>query len=148
MSKIMKGVGPDAPIIVNENGASQSALEHRFDLMPPLAQAVIANILHTGANKYGEGSYLNIAPKDHLNHALTHVNAYLCGDTQDDHAGHAACRMLMWLETLLQEQSISETPQCDLECTRNKCVLAWYDGSCGAKPYGTVAPPFMGKARE
>lgn len=100
----LPGVGPDAPVVYNEKGAGQSHSPYRFDLLPPVACADISEILAHGAAKYGEGSYLNIAAKDHLNHAMQHIFAFQCGDTQEgdviEHAKHAACRMLFWLECL------------------------------------------------
>lgn len=55
-------------------------------------------VLAPGAVKYGEDNWRKIPAKDHLNHALTHVFAFLAGDGQDDHLEHAACRMMMALE--------------------------------------------------
>lgn len=103
----IKGVGPDQPVVVNELGAGQSASPYRFDLLPPMASASIAEILAHGATKYGEGSYLNIPAKDHLNHAMQHIFAHQAGDTQEgdviEHAKHAVCRAMFWLECLERE---------------------------------------------
>ena len=41
----------------------------------------------------------------HLNKALIHIAAFLAGDTQDDHIGHACCRLQMALEKHLSEQT-------------------------------------------
>ncbi|QDU61259.1 hypothetical protein Pan216_21130 [Planctomycetes bacterium Pan216] len=94
-------LSPNAPITENEQGRKQSAIDVRFDLLPAHSLFAIAGVLHRGALKYGEGNWKGIATDDHLNHALTHVFAYLAGDTQDDHLGHAACRMLMAHEMAL-----------------------------------------------
>jgi len=105
----LKGVGPDVPVVYNDKGAGQSHSPYRFDLLPPLACADIAEIMAHGAVKYGEGSYLNIDAKDHLNHAMQHIFAFQTGDTQEgeviEHAKHAACRMLFWLECLERKLS-------------------------------------------
>jgi 5'-nucleotidase len=61
------GVGENVPVTVNENGGKQS---------------------------YGEWNWRRIPTSDHLNHALTHIFAYLAGDKQDDHIGHALCRLM------------------------------------------------------
>jgi hypothetical protein len=99
----MKGVDKDAPTVVNSEGGKQSKVEYRFDLVPPHALADVAEILYYGALKYGEDNWHNIESGSHLNHALTHINAFRCGDTSDDHAEHAACRIMMWLEMLHKE---------------------------------------------
>lgn len=95
----MKGLGPDAPIITNAAGAKQSDSPSRADLLPPAALLHIGAILKAGAEKYGEENWRGLSLADHINHAFVHILAYLAGDTQDDHLGHAACRMLFALET-------------------------------------------------
>ena len=79
-------------------GAKQSATKYRCDLLPPQAILRIADILHQGAEKYGDWNWHRISPGQHLNHALVHIFAMLAGDESDDHIGHAACRLLMALE--------------------------------------------------
>ena len=98
---LIKGVGTDAPTVVAANGAKQSQVPYRCDLLPAKALLHIASILDAGATKYGDNNWRGLTAEDHLNHALVHALAYQSGDTQDDHAGHCACRMLMWLETTL-----------------------------------------------
>lgn len=101
----LKGVGPDTDIEVNEIGAKQSRVPYRMDLMPPQATLAVANVLHSGAEKYGANNWHGIPVDDHLNHALVHMYAYLAGDKQDDHLEHAACRALMALEIKLREKA-------------------------------------------
>lgn len=95
----IQGVGPDAPMIVNEHGGKQSDSPYRTDLLPPRSLLAVAKILKHGATKYGEENWRLTTRKENLNHALTHVLAYLAGDTQDEHLEHAACRLLFALET-------------------------------------------------
>lgn len=101
---IVHGVGPDAPIETNAKGAKQSSLPYRCDLLPALALLHQAKILKGGADKYGDNNWRDIAIADHINHAMTHILAYLAGDKSDDHLGHATCRMLMALEISLGEE--------------------------------------------
>lgn len=101
MPTSISGVGPDAPITTNASGAKQSATPYRLDLIPPLALLDVAAVLKLGADKYGVDNWRGIPVEDHLNHALVHIYAFLSGDTQDNHLGHAACRLLMAKE---QEQ--------------------------------------------
>ena len=103
----LKGVGPDVPIMINDKGAGQSISPYRFDLLPPLACADVAEVMAKGTEKYGEWTYIDIPPKDHLNHALQHIFAYQLGDTQEgepiEHARHAVTRMMFWLDCLERE---------------------------------------------
>lgn len=98
---IINGIGPDAPTTTNANGGKQSATPFRCDLLPPLATLAVAEVLASGAAKYGANNWHAITVEEHLNHAMGHQLAYLAGDTQDDHLEHAACRLLMALEQKL-----------------------------------------------
>ena len=99
---MIPGVGPETPTITNEQGAKQSDLPYRFDLLPAAAVSAVSGVLRHGADKYGADNWRGIPTNDHLNHALAHVFSYLHGDTQDDHIEHAACRLLMALEKKLE----------------------------------------------
>lgn len=103
MSTSIPGVGPDAPITTNENGAKQSSSPYRVDLLPPLSLLDVARVLKYGADRYGVDNWRGIPIADHVNHALVHIFAYLSGDTQDNHLGHATCRMMMAHEQALKE---------------------------------------------
>lgn len=70
----------------------------RCDLSPARAVLAVAQVLATGAQKYGPDNWRGIPVEDHFNHALAHLFADLGGDTGDDHLAHAACRLLMALE--------------------------------------------------
>lgn len=94
----MKGVGKDAPTVVNDNGGAQSHIPYRFDLFPAHATAEVAAVFAEGATKYARNNWKLIPENEHLNHVLTHIFAYMEGDRQDNHLAHAACRMLMALE--------------------------------------------------
>lgn len=101
----LKGLGPDAPVAINDKGGKQSVSPCRCDLLPAKALLHEAAILKYGADKYGDNNWRKIPLKDHINHALTHILAFQDGDTQDDHIGHATCRMLMALETYLNGEN-------------------------------------------
>jgi 5'(3')-deoxyribonucleotidase len=104
------GLGKDAPTVVNENGGRQSELKYRFDLMYAPAMFSLANILAEGADKYGEWNWAKIGIHENVNHALSHIYAYLAGDGQDDHLGHAFCRMMFAksIELGLTDDSVPE----------------------------------------
>ncbi len=101
---IVDGVGPDAPIVTLPNGAKQSAPAARLDLTPMRALLHVGRILQEGAAKYGESNWRGIPTESHLNKALVHIAAHLLGDTQDDHIGHACCRLQMALEKHLMDK--------------------------------------------
>lgn len=96
----VEGIGKEVPTVVNKNGGKQSALNYRFDLFDPLVIFNVSEILYEGAEKYGEWNWRRISVEENVNHALSHVFAYMAGDEQDDHIGHAICR-LMFAQSLL-----------------------------------------------
>jgi hypothetical protein len=97
----VKGVGRDAPVVTNANGGKQSGSPYRADLFPPRAFLSVSEVLAHGARKYGEDNWRRIEVREHLNHCLAHLFAYLAGDGSDDHLEHAACRAAMALEIKL-----------------------------------------------
>ena len=109
MSKTtVKGVSPDAPISVNEQGGKQSLSPYRVDLMPPVALLKVAEVLAIGAKRYAPNNWRKIPVEDHLNHMLVHAFAMLAGDESDDHVGHMACRAMMAAEIALVAKADKE----------------------------------------
>jgi hypothetical protein len=90
----VNGVGKDAPTVTNENGAKQSKVLYRFDLLDPRAMFKMTEVLKEGAEKYGEDNWRGIPIQDHLNHMIIHAYAYLAGDKSDDHLSHIMCRAM------------------------------------------------------
>jgi hypothetical protein len=93
------GVGPDAEIVTNDKGAKQSKVNHRLDLIPADAVFRMGETLKIGAERYAEWNWTGIPTTDHINHALIHLYAWLAGDTQDDHLGHAITRIAFAIHT-------------------------------------------------
>lgn len=97
-SKRIAGVEPDAKVTTNENGGKQSDTPYGFHLLPISALFDAAKVAKYGADKYGETfdqrNYTKIPTIEHLNHALQHIYAWLAGDRQDDHLGHAIVRLM------------------------------------------------------
>ncbi len=83
--------------IVNARGAKQSYTGTRFDLIPPAAIRQVAQVLHTGAEKYGVDNWRGIETESHVNHAIDHLYAFLWDNDSED-LRHAATRLLMALE--------------------------------------------------
>lgn len=94
-------------VAVNERGGKQSKLAVRHDLLPHVAVQKVAEVVAEGAAKYATNNWRLIEVESHLNHALAHVNNYLRQSVAPDGAdsveelSHAACRVLMALETHL-----------------------------------------------
>ena len=95
---VIFGVEPDAPVVTNDKGGKQSDTPYGFHLLPISAMFDAAKVAKYGADKYGETferrNYTKIDEKEHLNHAIQHIYAFLAGDTQDDHLGHAIVRLM------------------------------------------------------
>lgn len=104
----VKGVGRGQETETLDNGAKQSASPYRLDLIPPLALLRESEVLKRGGERYGEWNWVGIPMKDHLNHMLQHIYAYLAGDMQDDHLANIACRAHFALE--LQERAKLKSP--------------------------------------
>lgn len=81
--------------VINELGGLQSKLDYRFDLIDTKAIFALANVLHHGEVEYGKDNWRKIDVESHLNHATSHIYAYLAGDKQDEHLSHALCRLMM-----------------------------------------------------
>lgn len=85
-------------IVTNEFGGKQSAIDGRFDLIPPLALRVVAEVMAQGALKYSEGNWKRITTNEHINHALNHLNLLSLGDDSEAHLSHAIVRLMMAYE--------------------------------------------------
>lgn len=100
---LVKGVDPDAPVVVNEQGGKQSDSPYAFHMIPVSSILAAAEVCAYGAKKYGETignrNYTKIPAAEHINHAIAHMYAYLAGDRTDDHLGHAIVRAMFAYDT-------------------------------------------------
>lgn len=92
--KVIEGMDETAPTTTNDQGGSQSMIPYRFDLFDGPSMFKMAEVLHTGAEKYGENNWRKIVVADHLNHLIAHAYAFLAGDESDDHLSHVMCRAM------------------------------------------------------
>ena len=92
------------PVVTNEHGGKQSDSPYCWTDLDPTAMLEIAKRSGGGRKKYGEGNWLKIDWKEHLNHALTHIYAWLAGDTQDNHPSAAAWRVIAALGVYLKSK--------------------------------------------
>lgn len=93
------------PLHTNVAGGKQSHVARDYTLIPQEALASLARVMYNGALKYSKDNWKLIHKRDHLNHALNHVNLYLAGNTSEDHLAHAATRLMMALELELTEEN-------------------------------------------
>lgn len=101
----IEGIGPDAPIEVNEKGGKGSKMPYAFAWLDALAMFALAKVVMYGGQKYGFNNWRKVDTLTHLNHALTHIYAWLAGDRQDDHLEHAFCRLMMAVATARDENT-------------------------------------------
>jgi hypothetical protein len=74
-----------------QSGAKRTAKDVRFELLSPIGLRRMAQASHEGAEKYGALNVEKGLPISvFLNHALSHIYAYLEGDRSEDHLSHAA----------------------------------------------------------
>jgi len=89
------GPHPGDPIVTNEAGGQQSATTFRLDLLDPKAMLRLGAVLQEGVEKgYERNNWMKIGTMDHVNHALGHLFMWLDGDEEEDHLGHAFCRLM------------------------------------------------------
>jgi len=101
----VQGVDVNTPIVDAEVGkeGKQSPTHYRFDLLDPDAMFVLTEILSTGEKKYGNDNWRKISTPNHINKALIHLFAWLGGNRQDDHLGHAFCRLMFALAVAIEK---------------------------------------------
>lgn len=111
----IKGMGDNSVTITNKHGAKQSKTEYRFDLFPMDALFAAAAVLAEGEIKYpaidGVPNWTKIPVNEHLNHALTHINAHIKGDRQEDHLPHAICRLMFAFDVLAKDKTAAKEPK-------------------------------------
>ena len=101
----IKDVGPNVTITVNKHGGKQSKSPYRFDLIDAPAIFDLAERLAYGAERYEEENWRKIPTRDHFNHLLAHIYAYLGGDRQDNHLGAIMARAMMAVAMALEEEN-------------------------------------------
>lgn len=83
----------DGRTVTNNQGGKQSFVSARFDCIPPVVLRLLAQCLGFGARKYGDTNYQNISMRDHLNHAINHINEWNRGDRSEPHLVNAMARL-------------------------------------------------------
>jgi len=84
--------------------AQRDPIEERFDLIPPEATQIIAQVFGVGAERYGDTNWQKSrleGEKGPINHALRHINSYQRNDGDKiEHLSHAIVNLIMeyWYE--------------------------------------------------
>lgn len=90
-------------VVTNANGAKQSFIAGRYDLLPHLAIKEVAKVLGEGAEKYGVDNWRGLSIDEILNHVYNHTVDYLVEANTED-LSHAACRILMALQLQIEAE--------------------------------------------
>lgn len=78
-----------------------------MDALDPLAMLAMTKVLMEGRIKYGnDENWRYIDPKDHANHLLIHVFAWLAGDKSDEHLSHVMCRAMFLYATAHETKKV------------------------------------------
>jgi hypothetical protein len=94
--RIADATHPEPGVVTNELGGKQHALPYRFDLLEPYMMRRVSKVLAEGASRYGDRNWQRIPLKDHINHAMYHLNEANADvpETREDHLAHAICRIM------------------------------------------------------
>jgi hypothetical protein len=91
--------------MVNSVGVKHDQQKPRFDLIPPVAEKLLAEVLTFGATKYAPNNWrlVESASERYIAAALRHINAYRSGELLDPetnlpHLSHAMCCLAFILE--------------------------------------------------
>jgi hypothetical protein len=99
------GENVDTSAPVNASGMKFDTDKPRFDLIPPSAERLLADVLTFGAKKYAPGNWAKVenGKERYIAAALRHINAHRTGEWNDEetglpHLAHAMCCLAFVIE--------------------------------------------------
>lgn len=125
-----------------ETGAERSADcdDVRYDLISPIGLRSLAQTYAEGAAKFGAHNWENGMPAaDMLNHAIAHIFAYLSGDRDENHLGHAAWNVIGAIH------SVEKWPEMNRDMLRGpNCTVPPAAAKKSQEvPTGVASPPWF-----
>jgi hypothetical protein len=88
---------PAEQMHVFKSGAKRSGKKPRYDLISPVFLKGIAEVLTSGAEKYGEHNWKRgdkEMANDCINHLIEHLYKFKAGDRSEPHLFNAGCNLM------------------------------------------------------